>query len=391
MHNFQNNKFEANKKYFTISVYTVIVVLIASIIIRSVFMWDKTWATIRWTLNVLFPFLMGAFLALILAPLVKICDQNFFQTICKIKRKKVSRVLSIIVCYLLLFGLIGFALNVVMPQVWKSIVELTNLVPQWYDKGLELVINIEQSFPGIDFKVINNEITKFGETLLTADHIQNMVSSVFPVLLNTSISVVGAIVDFFIALIVSLYLLIDMESFMHNVHHLLLAFFSEQNSKRIINVFKDCADIFNRYVTGKMIDSLIIGILCFIFMNILRLPYAMIISLVVGITNMIPYFGPYVGCIPGAVILLMISPVKTLIYLIMILILQQFDGLILGPKILGDSTGLRPFWIIFAVSVGGSVAGVPGMFLGVPIVAIIGYLVGKWINYRITIKSQQEN
>jgi predicted PurR-regulated permease PerM len=254
-------------------------------------------------------------------------------------------------------------------------------------------MDTENAFPGIDFEFVNQEITKFGETLLSSEQIQKMVSNILPVLLTTSISLVGAIVDFFIALIVSLYLLIDMDGLIYNIHHLLRAFCREETCQKILDVAKDCADIFNRYVTGKMIDSLVIGVLCFFLMNILGLPYSIIISLVVGITNMIPYFGPYVGCLPGALILLMISPVKTLIYLVMILVLQQFDGLILGPKILGDSTGLRPFWIIFAVSVGGSVGGVLGMFLGVPVVAIIGYLVSKWIDYRIArnaLKEKQE-
>lgn len=393
MSKFPNGKFESNKKYFTIAVYTIIVVLIASIIIRSIFMWDKTWDTIHWVFNVLFPFLLGAFLALILAPLVKAFEESFFAKICKIKSKKANRILSILICYLLLFGLIGFAINVVIPQVWKSIIELTNLIPQWYTTILTWIMDTENAFPGIDFEFVNQEITKFGETLLSSEQIQKMASNILPVLLTTSISLVGAIVDFFIALIVSLYILIDMDGLMHNIHHLLRAFFEEKICQKILEVSKDCADIFNRYVTGKMIDSLVIGVLCFFLMNILRLPYSIIISLVVGITNMIPYFGPYVGCIPGALILLMISPVKTLIYLVMILVLQQFDGLILGPKILGDSTGLRPFWIIFAVSVGGSVGGVLGMFLGVPVVAIIGYLVSKWIDYRIAknaLKEKQE-
>ena len=144
---------------------------------------------------------------------------------------------------------------------------------------------------------------------------------------------------------------------------------------------------FSVFISGKTLDSIIIGILCFIFMTILRLPYALLISVIVGVTNMIPYFGPFIGAVPGAFIILLIDPIQMLIYLLLILVLQQFDGLYLGPKILGDSTGLRPIWIIFAITIGGAVGGFIGMFLGVPCVAVIAFLTGRWVENRLQQKS----
>ena len=136
-------------------------------------------------------------------------------------------------------------------------------------------------------------------------------------------------------------------------------------------------------IIGKALDSLIIGIICFVLMCILKLQYALLISIVVGITNMIPYFGPFIGAIPGLIILLIILPKTALIFLILILLLQQFDGTILGPKILGDSTGLSPIWIIFAITVGGATGGVIGMFLGVPITAVLVYLMNHIFDYML--------
>ena len=130
-------------------------------------------------------------------------------------------------------------------------------------------------------------------------------------------------------------------------------------------------------------DSAIIGVLCLVSMTLLKLPYALIISLIVGITNMIPYFGPFIGAIPGVLILLIINPKSSLIFAILIFAIQQLDGSVIGPKILGKSTGLQPISIIFAITVGGAVAGVLGMFLGVPIVAVLTYLVGKLIDYLL--------
>ena len=136
-----------------------------------------------------------------------------------------------------------------------------------------------------------------------------------------------------------------------------------------------------------MIDSFIIGILCAILMTILRLPYVLLISVIVGVTNMIPYFGPFIGAVPGIVVILCISPIKALIFGIMILCLQQFDGLILGPKLLGNSTGMKPIWIIFAITIGGKFFGVAGMFLGVPVVATLSYLAEQYIRRRLKAKN----
>ena len=130
----------------------------------------------------------------------------------------------------------------------------------------------------------------------------------------------------------------------------------------------------------------IIGILCALLMTILRLPYVFLISVFVGITNMLPYFGPFIGAIPGIVIMLAVSPIKALIFLIMILCLQQFDGLFLGPKLMGNSTGMKPLWIIFAITIGGKFFGVLGMFLGVPVVAIIAYLAERFMSWRLRLK-----
>ena len=126
-------------------------------------------------------------------------------------------------------------------------------------------------------------------------------------------------------------------------------------------------------------------------MSLCQLPYAVLISAIVGVTNMIPYFGPFIGAVPGVLIMLLVSPIKALIFAILILVLQQFDGLILGPKILGDSTGLKPLWIIFAITIGGSIAGVLGMFLGVPVIAVLRYLLNRFLQYRLEKRNFQNS
>ena len=182
-----------------------------------------------------------------------------------------------------------------------------------------------------------------------------------------------------IALVTSVYMTVDKKIIVMFLKKIVLAVFSEKISYSILRKCKDCHKIFSSFIIGKSIDSLIIGILCFILMTILRLPYAVLISVIVGITNMIPYF----GAVPGTFILFIVSPMKSLIFVIMVFLLQQFDGFILGPKILGDSTGVRPLLILFSITVGGAYFGPLGMFLGVPFFACVQYLIENWVDYRL--------
>jgi predicted PurR-regulated permease PerM len=154
----------------------------------------------------------------------------------------------------------------------------------------------------------------------------------------------------------------------------------------IKEVLKESANIFIGFILGKALDSLIIGIICFVLMMIFQFPYAVLISVIVGITNMIPYFGPYFGGAIGFLFVLINSPIKALFFVLLILVIQQFDGLYLGPKILGNSTGLSPLWVIFAITVGGSLFGVLGMFLGVPCVAVISYILNRIISHLLNKK-----
>ncbi|KIR02366.1 Permease [Lachnospiraceae bacterium TWA4] len=295
--------------------------------------------------------------------------------------------MGILFAYLILIGFLGISIGIVVPQSISSIMELTYRIPGWFNRTVDWLSGLNELFPAYDFTEINQTLENWGKNMLSYENLKNMATNIIPMLYSTSMSFISGFINFIIAIIVSVYLLWDASWFAKIFRKTALAFIAEDTVDEIAKILKECSSIFTNYVTGKMLDSLIIGILCFLLMNILRLPFALIISLIVGITNMIPYFGPYIGCIPGALIIIMISPVKMVIYLLMILCLQQFDGLVLGPKILGDSTGLRPVWIIFAVSIGGSIAGVPGMFLGVPIVAVIGYLINLWIEHRLKKKN----
>lgn len=374
--------FISNSKYYTISIYTIITVLICALIVRTIFMWESTSTALKEIFSWTFPYLLGVFLAFLLYPMAVFMEEHIGRLLPE-NRKKLGRGLAILFTYIGFLGVIVLVIGVIIPQVWRSILDMTALVPVWYSKLMILLNDLEKLLPEINFDLVTKHLQEFGNSFLSSSNIQEQLQNIVVTVISTSVSVVSVLIDLFITLIVSIYLLIDQKRIARACCRILRAFASEERTAQIIQVSGECYDIFSRFVSGKMIDSLIMGILCFIVMNILRLPYALIISVVVGVTNMIPYFGPFIGAVPGAFIVLMVSPVKMLIYIVMVFVLQQFDGLYLGPKILGDSTGLRPAWILVAVSAGGATAGVLGMFLGVPVVAVIGHLINLWIEFRL--------
>lgn len=200
---------------------------------------------------------------------------------------------------------------------------------------------------------------------------------------SVSVSIVRGLVNMLLALFISIYMINGKDLFRYQAKRFVYALFEEKKGDVICNTFRECNDIFSAFLISKAVDSLIIGCICCILMNILRLPYSVLISVIVGITNMIPYFGPFIGAVPGVLIYLCTSPKQAVIFVIMILVLQQFDGLVLGPRLLGQSTGLNPMWVIFAITVGGAYFGVLGMFIGVPVVAVAGFLANKFIKYKL--------
>ena len=178
-------------------------------------------------------------------------------------------------------------------------------------------------------------------------------------------------------------MLSDKKPLKNSLRSIVYAFVPVKHITTVVEILREAYNLFSSFIIGKALDSAIIGCLCFLLMSILQLPYAVLISVIVGVTNMIPYFGPFIGAVPGVVILLLISPVKAVIFTVLILVLQQFDGLILGPKILGNSTGLKPLWIIIAITIGGKIGGVLGMFLGVPVVAFLRYLANRILAHQL--------
>lgn len=378
-----NKKFQSNKTYFTIATYALAVIVIGTIIIKAIFSWDATKASFSRVIAILSPFLTGILIAYLIYPLIKRFYQ-LFHKILRIKFKGLCKGLSIFFAYGIVIGLLFSFLFLVIPDLITSISSLINQIPSLYKRLLDTIKLWDKKYPEIDFSYISKLLSTIIPEITST--LKNLAFNVLPKLYSTSIDIVKGIVNFLIALMFSIYLLIDKDRLFNAFNRFFRVFISEERLDVIKIHLNKCHHILSGFIVGKIIDSIIIGILCYLGMRVLRLDYDLLISIIVGITNIIPYFGPYMGAIPSALILLFISPVQCLIFVIWILVLQQVDGLLIGPKILGDSTGLRPLWIIFAISVGGALAGILGMFFGVPILAIIFYFGDVFLKKKENLK-----
>ncbi len=376
----RKKRFESSNKYFTISIYAIVAFCICLLIFKMTNNWAATKDRIGDVLGMLSPFFIAFLIAYILNPLIRNLDK-LFTRLFKGRFTVLHRVLSLLISYILVLGFIALVLRFIIPQIGSSVMELVKQAPQLYDDVVDRVNAFALNHPGMNLGSVEEFIN---ENLPNAfSYIQNIMTDVVPMIYSIGKSVVNWVINIILAFIISCYLMWDKNKLLYGIKRILFAFVHENTAKKILEITKKSNQIFSGFIIGKAIDSLIIGILCFILMCILRLEYAVLISVIVGVTNMIPYFGPFIGAVPSALILLIISPQQALIFIIMILLLQQFDGNVLGPAILGESTGMSPLWIIFAITVGGYLFGVWGMFLGVPVTAVIAYLFQLLVNYLL--------
>lgn len=373
--------FNFDKKYLKVCLYALFVIFWGAIIFIMLQNWGATKAFVMNFCKVLSPFFVAVIIAYFVSPLYEKI-YGFFESHVKGKKcEKAIRMLALLLSYVLLIGFIAVAFVFVIPQIGESIAELTGNIPVVYNKLIKLLADLHDKYPDIDTDYISERLNEMVPNLIKYG--TNVVGNVIPMVFSVSVSIVKVVINILLALIISVYMIVEREKFKYQGKRLVYSFFSEKKGNTICKTFGECNEIFSAFLISKAIDSLIIGCLCFVIMNILKLPYTVLISVIVGITNMIPYFGPFIGAVPGVLIYLCTSPKDALIFVIMIFVLQQFDGLILGPRLLGQSTGLSPIWVIFGITVGGAYFGVVGMFIGVPVVAVFAFLLNKIISYRL--------
>ena len=361
--------------------YIVALVAIIAIIFLMIANWGVVLAVIGKFLTILMPFILGFFFACFINPLVKKVH-SLLNRMKPGKGAKIKKAFSVIISYVVVIGVITVLLIYIIPQIKASIGELGNTIQDGYQYMITHQKELNEKIPFIGLGGGIEYIKEFAYKKIMSNG-----SEILPYVYHVSSSLLTTSYNVLMGLVISIYIILDMKKLKRSARKVVYALSPKKKEQEVWETMKQCSHIFNGFLIGKMIDSLIIGILCLIAMSILKLPYALLLSLIVCITNMIPYFGPIIGAIPGVMIYLFIDIRYAFIFALMILILQQFDGLYLGPKILGDQTGIKPLWVIFGITVGGAYFGVMGMFLGVPVVAVIMYLLQLFLDKKLKKKN----
>lgn len=377
-------KIDFNKKYNTISVYCIITFAICLALVLLCIKFDTVSKYIGEFFRVIAPVTWGIVIAYICNPIMKAIEKLLSRIFDKKKpHPKLNRCLSIFISMLLLVAVISSLVTVVVIQVTGSLMEILNNIPKYIAQLEALATKWLGDYPEI-VKSFESQLDTIQPRLIEfANNLINTLGSVSIKLKDGAIEFVVALKDFIIGFIVAIYLLYSKETFSAQSRKIVYALFSKRFGKTVLRISSKANATLSGFISGKLLDSLIIGILCFISMSIMRMEFTVLISVIVGVTNIIPFFGPFFGAIPSAILLLITAPKQVIPFVIFILILQQFDGNILGPKILGDSTGLTPFWVMFAIFVGGGLFGFAGMVLGVPVFAVIYALVSEFIAYLL--------
>lgn len=342
--------------------------------------------------KVLAPIFIGLLFAYLLNPIVtffeKFIDKNVIPTLYKNRKanKRMSRVLGIFITYFLVGFIIFLFIQFVIPSFFESLEVMLSNVPVYLNKVYEYLRNIFKNNPdlSIPIETWNTNIT---------DYVTNIVVPSMDTVMNnitTGITgVVRGIINVLIGLIVSVYLIFDKELFLKGTDRVLKVTLPKKVYDTSMTTLSYLDKIFGGFMMAKIIDSLIIGILTFIVASIFQIPYAIIIALIVGITNIIPYFGPFIGAIICGILLILIDPAKCLTFVIIIFLIQQFDGNILGPKLIGNKTGIKSFWVLFSILLFGGLFGFVGMIFGVPVFAVIYSVVNTMINKKLELRKNE--
>ena len=333
------------------------------------------------------PVIYGAAMAYLLTPLVNSFDRLLLRLLGEKSRRGLVRAASILLTWAVVFLAVYLLISILIPQLYQSVATLVGNMQSYYNTVYAWVTKLLDDNPEIAPRV-SAAIDEYWDEFRGwfTDKFLPQAQQTIGIVTSGVLSVVLFFKDFLVGVIVSIYLLALKEGFATGARRLLYSAVSEPHYRGTLRAASAANNIFSGFVRGKLLDSLIIGILCFIGCSILKLPYTPLVSVIVGITNIIPFFGPFLGAIPSAFLILLVSPVKCLYFIIFVLVLQQLDGNIIGPKILGNSTQLPSFWVIVAILIGGGFFGVLGMFLGVPVFACFYAAVGHFSGKRLAAK-----
>ena len=364
-------KIYANKKYQTIAVYAAIVIAVNVLLVLALNNISDILDSIYHLFDVLQPVTWGLIIAFLTNP-VMVRTSRLMEKLYKTEeqRQKASgfiKIISVIITELLFVGIVTGIVAIVVPELIKSVIEIFDNSGSIAESIQKWINKVFRNYPALE-KAATNWLSDFNTDVGTIyDKLKPMLENI----LSGAWEIVTVVKNFLLGLIVSVYMLCSKEKLLAQFKKIIIAVTKKRTCEKVMAGFEQANSVFSGFITGKIIDSIIIGLICFIVLTIMSMPYATMISVMIGITNIIPFFGPLIGAVPTSLLILLVDPKKFIIFVVFVVVLQQFDGNILGPKILGDSTGLPGFWVLMSLILFGGIFGFGGMILAVPTTALL--------------------
>lgn len=388
----KEHKFE---KYIYGGITVVLVIAAAILMVFFLLELDAVMRFVRKLMMILAPIIIGAVLAFLVAPIYNMACRGTNQLLDSVSKKRkmvwLEKTVGTLVSLIFVSIVVVSLFYLIIPQLYSSIVSIINNMSMYVQNISDWIGEMFENNPELESEImaIYQEAVVRLQSWATTNLIPNLhnmegLQNIGKVVGGVSSGVVGIVnlaKNLLIGLIVMIYLLNIKDTLVGQAKCAIYAFLPLHVANETVEEFRLIHRVFSGFIIGKIIDSLIIGVLCFILMKIFHLPFELLISVIVGVTNVIPFFGPFIGAIPSAVLVFLISPKQCLYFVILILVLQQFDGNILGPKILGKSTDLSSFWVLFSILLFGGLFGFIGMIIAVPMTAVLFDLFAK-LRYR---------
>lgn len=375
------------KNYLGIGIAVFLTFAACVLLFFILFKFKEISAVIGRIIGILEPILIGIVIAYLLNPVM-----NFFEKRIRVllektgftdkKKRTITRSASVALAIVFGVAVVAAVFGLMLPQLITSIYGIAREMPGHVNDLSNWILEMTKNNPSVEkfaLEIVNTLAEKLN-SWFTSDLII-YISKYLGYVTTGVISAVNTLLNVIIGLIVAIYVLYSREVFAGQSKKMLYAVLKPETANIVLETVRKSNQIFGGFISGKILDSAIIGVLCFICLSIMDMPYTLLVSVIVGVTNVIPFFGPYIGAIPSALIILLVNPIQSLYFLIFILILQQIDGNIIGPTILGESTGLSAFWVVFAIMLGGGLFGIFGMIIGVPAFAVIYYIIKSFLDH----------
>ena len=374
---------EKNKK-------TIIELIIFTVVIIFAFVnIEALWSFITHIIKIFMPFIIGVMIAFVLNVLLNVVENKLFKKLNKKNSKtwkKIKRPISLLTTFIIIIALIALILGLIIPQLKNTMGLFTENFDSYKKQSVELLKKV-----GIKRKTINklnNNIENIQEEI--TKYVSENSDEIMQTTVGVATTVVGTVTSIVLGIIFAIYILLKKEDLTRQLKKIARAYLPEKKQKTLQEISALSNRTFGNFVSGQCIEALIIGILCFVGMLILQIPYAPTIAVLVGFTALIPVFGAFIGTFIGAFLILMVDPTKAVAFIIFIIILQQVEGNLIYPKVVGNSVGLPGIWVMLAVTVGASVGGILGMLLSVPICSILYSILKTNVNNKIDQKNKQQ-